>query len=395
MKKTFLFTSEAVTEGHPDRLCDTISDAVVDRYLQKDPYSRVVTECALSKNVLFLATRYASNATVDIPEVARTAITAVGYRQEDFDTANCAVVTSLITMPMDQRAQADEREMSDADLDHLTVRNQVTVFGYACRQTPELMPLPISLASRLARQLSAMRRAHKIASLSPDCTIQVGVEFDKGIPQRLHGITIIAGSEASKPADPVALRESLLGQVIAPVFVNEVIQPDESSEIFINPLGAFPKSGPASHSGMTGRKTAADTYGAYSRHSGSALSGKDPSRIDRVGAYMARYVAKNIVAAALAEECEVQLSYSIGYAAPISIQVQTFGTGTLADQAIRKRVEQAFDFRLGAIIRDFNLRHLPFLHKHGFYQKLPVQGHMGNTSMELPWETTDKAENLR
>jgi S-adenosylmethionine synthetase len=395
MKKNYLLTSEAVSEGHPDRLCDTISDAVVDRFLQKDPYSRIVAECALSKSVVFVAARFASNATVDIPEVARSVIKQVGYRLEDFDAANCTVVTSLITMPMEQRAQADEEDLSETELERFTVRNQATVFGFACTQTPELMPLPISLANQLARRLSAARHGGRVDRLSPDCTTQVGVEFEAGKPVRIHGITIIAGLEGGKPVDPVALREKLTSEVIVPVFEEQAIAPDESTEIFINPQGAFPRSGPSSHSGMTGRKTSSDTYGAYARHSGSALSGKDPSRIDRVGAYMARYVAKNIVAAGLAEQCEVQLSYSIGHAGPVSIQVETFGTGTISDEVISQRIQETFDFRLGAIIRDFNLRHLPALSRDGFYQKLPVAGHMGDSSLALPWEATDKASLLR
>lgn len=395
MNKNTLFTSEAVTDGHPDRLCDTISDAVVDRYLQKDPYSRIVAECALSKNVLFLAARFASNATIDIPEVARSVIGGIGYRPEDFDAASCTVVTSLIAMPLEKRAQADEKDLSEGELDQVTVHNQVTVFGFACAQTPELMPLPISLANRIARELCVVRRERKVRSLSPDCTIQIGVEYDKGVPLRIHGITVIAGSEAGKPSDPAELRESLITQVINPVFQGEPIQPDERSQVFINPQGAFPKSGPSSHSGMTGRKTAADTYGAYARHSASALSGKDPFRIDRVGAYMARYAAKNVVAAGLARECEVQLSYSIGLPGPVSVQVQTFGTGEVDDLALRERLLDVFDFRLGAIIRDFDLRHLPTRFKPGFYQKLPVQGHMGSTTLDLPWERTDQAEALR
>jgi S-adenosylmethionine synthetase len=395
MKKSFLFTSEAVTEGHPDRLCDTVADAVVDRFLQKDPYSRIVAECALSKSVIFVAARFASTATVDIPEEARSVIGQVGYRKEDFDASNCTVVTSLITMPVEQRAQADEEDLGETELDKLTVRNQATVFGFACTQTPEFMPLPISLANRLSRQLASARRTRRVERLSPDCTTQVGVEYENGKPSRIHGITIIAGHEGSKPIDQVELREILTREVIVPVFDGQAVAPDDSTEIFINPQGAFPRSGPSSHSGMTGRKTSSDTYGAYARHSGSALSGKDPSRIDRIGAYMARYVAKNIVAAELADECEVQLSYSIGHAGPVSIQVETFGTGTLADEIIVQRLQSVFDFRLGAIIRDFNLRHLPALAKDGFYQKLPVHGHMGDVMIDLPWEATDKASALR
>ena len=395
MKKNFLFTSEAVTDGHPDRLCDSISDAVVDRFLKKDPYSRIIAECALSKNVLFLAARFASDVNIDIPDIAREVMAGVGYRDEDFDAANCSVLTSLIPMPMAQRAQADEKDLSHGELDRLTVHSQVSVFGFACTQTPELMPLPISLANRLTRAMTAARSNRKLGLLSPDCTVQVGVEYVNGVPVRIPSITVIAGSVAHHKVGSVELRERLVNQVITPMFAEEPVQPDGDSEIFVNPQGAFPKSGPASHSGMTGRKTAADTYGAYARHSGSALSGKDPTRIDRVGAYMARYAAKNVVAADLADECEVQLSYAIGHAGPISIQVQTFGTGLLDDLEITKRVEEVFDFRLGAIIRDFNLRHLPSLHPTGFYQNLPVQGHIGSTTLKLPWESTDTAQSLR
>ncbi len=394
MKTDFLFTSESVTDGHPDRLCDSISDAVVDRFLQKDPYSRIVAECALSKNVLFLAARFSTNANVDIPEVARMVMSEAGYRPQDFDAANCSVLTSLITMDPDQRAQADEKDLSPAELDQLTVHSQVSVFGYACTQTPELMPLPICLANRLAAGLAKARKQRPLGFLSPDCTVQVGVGYQGGVPARIVGITIIAGSVAPKIVDAAELRVRLLTEVIEPLFVEDPIRPDDSTEIHINPHGVFPKSGPGSHSGMTGRKTAADTYGAYARHNGSALSGKDPSRIDRVGVYMARYAAKNVVAAGLADECEVQLSYAIGHAAPVSLQVQTFGTGGVADTVIAERLRQCFDFRLGAIIRDFNLRHLPSQHKPGFYQQLPIQGHLGSSSLKLPWEMTDRAGQL-
>ncbi|MBS1212700.1 MAG: S-adenosylmethionine synthetase [Proteobacteria bacterium] len=395
MKKNFLFTSESVAEGHPDRLSDMISDAVVDRFMQQDPYSRIVTECALSKGVVFMAARFASQANVDLPEVARSVIGTAGYRPDDFDAADCTVVTSLITMPMEQRFQADELEISDAEIDQLAVKNQATLFGYACNQTPELMPLPIMLANRLARELSAVRRQRSIPCLSPDCTVQVGVEYENSKPVRIHGVTLIAGCQGKQKVDPVQLREALIQHVVEPVFADEPLRPDDATEIFVNPRGAFPKSGPASHSGMTGRKSAADTYGGYARHSGSALSGKDPSRIDRTGVYAARYAAKNIVAAGLAEECEVQLSYSIGYAAPVSIQVQTFGTGRVSEAVLKKRLEEHFDFRLGALIRDFNLRHLATEYGDGFYGKLPNHGHFANDLMVLPWEVTDKTELLK
>jgi S-adenosylmethionine synthetase len=395
MTENFLFTSESVAEGHPDRLCDMISDAVVDRFLRQDPYARIVTECALSKGVVFMAARFASAASVDLPDVARSVISPVGYRPEDFNAADCTVVTSIITMPMEQRAKADEKDMTEAEIDHLPVSHQATIFGYACTQTPEFMPIPIVLANRVARGLTAARRHKTLAYLSPDCTVQVGVEYENTKPVRIQNVTVIAGLQHKHKVDPVALREDLLKHVITPVFADEPLDIDDSTEIFVNPQGAFPKSGPAFHSGMTGRKSAADTYGGYARHNGAALSGKDPSRIDRIGVYAARYAAKNIVAAGLAEECEVQLSYSIGHAAPVSIQVQTFGTGTIADKAIKQRLVEHFDFRVGAIIRDFNLRHLPEAHPDGFYGKLAAHGHFANALLDLPWERTDKTELLK
>ena len=394
MRKNFLFTSESVTDGHPDRLCDSIADAVVDRFLLKDPYARIITECALSKNVLFLAARFVSEINIDIPEVARGVLNRVGYHPDDFDAQNCSVLTSLIRMSSEHRAIADERELSDAEIDQVHAHSQATVFGYACNQTPELMPLPIVLSNRLAHRLSVARMGKVLSGISPDCTVQVGVCYDNGIPVHIPGITIIAGATSREPMESMALRELLISQVIQPMFENDTVRVDEETEIFVNPQGAYPKSGPAFHSGMTGRKTASDTYGAYARHSGSALSGKDPSRVDRIGAYMARYVAKNVVAAGLAEECEIQLSFTIGHSGPTSIQAYTFGTGKIDENVLMQRIESCFDFRIGAIIRDFNLRHLPAKHPDGFYQKLPVEGHFGNRTLPLPWEKTDRAESL-
>ena len=394
MKKNFLFTSESVTDGHPDRLCDCIADAVVDRFLQKDPYARIIAECALSKNVLFLAARFVSEINIDIPEVARSVLSQVGYHPDDFDAQNCSVLTSLIRMSPEHRAVADEKEMSDSEINQVTAHSQATVFGFACNQTAELMPLPIVLSNRLAHRLSVARLGKKIPGLSPDCTVQVGVRYENGVPTQIPGITIIAGTGNSIQLDSVQLEELLITQVIQPMFQQETINIDANTEIFINPQGAYPKSGPAFHSGMTGRKTASDTYGAYARHSGSALSGKDPSRIDRIGAYMARYVAKNVVASGLAEACEIQLSYSIGHPGPTSIQVHTFGTAAISEDELLQRITSTFDFRIGSIIRDFNLRHLPGKSTGGFYQKLPIEGHFGNTTMSLPWEKINRVAQL-
>ncbi|BCX80637.1 S-adenosylmethionine synthetase [Methylomarinovum caldicuralii] len=391
---TVLFTSEAVTAGHPDRLCDSISDAIVDRFLCQDPGSRVITECAISKGVVFIAARLASDVMIDLPETARSVIREIGYHPKDFDAEGCTVVTSIIQMPVEQRCQ-DESLLSDAEIDRIVAQNQTTVFGFACTHTPDLMPLPITLARHLANQLSAARTHEELACLSPDGTIQVGVELAGGIPRRLHTLALICGFQAGQIIKPDRLQETLKTQVIEPVLQSMQLSLDPETRILINPLGAHIRSGPATHSGMTGRKTANDTYGAYARHSGAALSGKDPLRIDRSGTYAARYAAKNVVSAGLAEACEVQLSYTIGQARPVSVEVDTFGTGTLKDEVIAKRLEEVFDFRVGAIIRDLQLRQLPSRYPEGFYRHLPVAGHFGASFTELPWERTDKAAELK
>jgi S-adenosylmethionine synthetase len=387
----FVFTSQSVTEGHPDRLCDTISDAIVDAFLRQDATSRITAECALSKSVLFLAARFASEAIVDIPEIARSVIKGVGYRSKDFNAAECTVVTSQI----EQSKTPREMSLSSADneeIDQITASHQATVFGYACRHTPDLMPLPITLANQLARQLSKVRRHKPIDYMSPDCTSQVGVEFADNIPSRIDSITLVIGCEDPDSLPVFAkIEEDLRHHVINPVFRNEPIKPDNLTRITINPNGPYTRSGPSAHSGMTGRKTDSDTYGSFARHCGSALSGKGPSRIDRSAAYAARYAAKNIVAAGLAEECEVQLSYSIGFPAPVSVYLTTKGTGVIEDYEIRKRLLRHFDFRLGAIIRDLELRELAQKNDGLFYQKLPVNGHFGVNGLPLPWEKTDKA----
>jgi len=390
----FVFTSQSVTEGHPDRLCDTVSDAIVDAFLRQDATSRITAECALSKSVLFLAARFASEAIVDIPEIARSVIKGVGYRPKDFNAAECTVVISQIEQSKTS-LHINFTRVEDDEIDRITVSHQTTVFGYACRHTPELMPLPITLANQLARQLSKTRRHGDIAYLSPDCTTQVGVEFVNDKPSRIDSITLIIGCD--NPDSPPAfaqMEEDLLHHVINPVFQRAPIKPDTMTRITINPDGPFMRSGPSAHSGMTGRKTDSDTYGSFARHCGSASSGKGPARIDRVGAYAARYAAKNIVAAGLAEQCEVQLSYSIGFPGPVSVYLTTKGTGIIDDHEIRKRLLKHFDFRLGAIIRDFQLQELTQKHGGCFYQKLPVNGHFGANGLPLPWEKTDQAERL-
>ncbi|MBD2301084.1 MULTISPECIES: methionine adenosyltransferase [Nostocales] len=390
MKKDFMFTSESVTEGHPDKLCDQISDAIVDRFLQQDPYARVITECAASTGILFIAARFEPNTNVDFTNIARQVIEQIGYEQKEFNSKTCSILTSLRELPASQTHLFDEHNLSDEEIEKITVTNQVTVFGFACNQTYTLMPLPIWLAHKLARQLSEVRHKNILPYLTPDGKTQVGVEYRDRRPYRIHSITVIASQNKAGKPDYQQLQDDIRETVINPVFENEEIRPDAKTRIFINPDGAFIKGGPAVHSGLTGRKNAIDTYGEYSKHSGSALSGKDPIRIDRIGAYIARYAAKNIVAAKLADECEVQLSYSIGLSRPVSIQVETFGTGKISDEEITNLLEKYFDFRLAGIIKQFNLRHLPTIHQDGFYRQLAVYGHVGRMDIDLPWEKTDK-----
>jgi S-adenosylmethionine synthetase len=395
MKKNFMFTSESVTPGHPDKLCDRISDAIVDRLLQQDPYARVITECAVSTGIVFLAARFEPNANVDFTNIARKVIAEVGYDRPDFNSKTCSILTSLEELPPDKIHNFDEKKLSDAEIEEIPVKNQVTVFGFACNQTPTLIPLPIWFAHKLARQLDIARRDKILPYLAPDGKTQVGVEYKNRQPTRIHSLTIIASQNSETKPNLQQLRHDIQEAVIQPALNDEAIHPDENSRIFVNPDGLVIGGGPSLHSGLTGRKNAIDTYGEYSKHSGAALSGKDPIRIDRIGAYAARYAAKNVVAANLADECEVQLSYTIGLSRPVSVEVETFGTGKVDEQEIIARLKDNFDFRLAGIIRHFNLRFLPSLTKGGFYQKLAAYGHVGRIDLELPWEKTDKAEVLK
>lgn len=395
MKKDFMFTSESVTEGHPDKLCDQISDAIVDSFLAVDPFSRVIAECAVSTGVLFLATRFASQAKLDIPEIARRIVHQAGYQQGSFTARDAAVMTSFQELPESMVARDDEEALDEAALNRLTAFNHATVFGYACNHTRSLMPMPIMLAHRLARRLTAVRLQRQLPYLAPDGQTQVGVEYRDRKPHRIHSVTLVASQwEADCPACD-NLRDDLYEQVIESVFRDAPVRPDRDTHVWINPYGPVIEGGPALHAGLTGRKNAVDTYGEFSRHSGSALSGKDPLRIDRVGAYAARHAAKNVIAAGLAEECEVALSYSIGQAGPVSLQVETFGTGRIDDDVIAERLRRQLDFRLGGIVRRFHLRHMPTRVKGGFYRKLAAYGHVGRQDLGLPWEQTDVAEALK
>lgn len=394
MKKDFMFTSESVTEGHPDKLCDQISDAIVDRFLQHDPCARIVAECAVANAIVFIAARFAADVTIDFPNIARQVIAMTGYDHRAFNSKTCSIVTSLTELAPSEAATFPDGELADEEIERIPVRNQVTVFGFACNQTSAFMPLPIWLAHRLARRLTSVRLQKVLPYLAPDGKTQVGIEYRDGIPSRIHSLTVIASQNPQGAPDFKKLQEDIREAVVVPAFADETIKPDSRTHIFINPEGPFIVGGPSVHSGLTGRKNAIDTYGEYARQSGAALSGKDPLRIDRVGAYAARYAAKNIVAAGLASECEIQLSYTIGRSRPVSVQAETFGTGTIPDEKIAALVERHFEFRLAGIVRQFNLRRLPMMVKGGFYRKLAAYGHVGRMDIGLPWEVTDKMDVL-
>lgn len=391
MKNNFMLTSESVTAGNPDKLCDIISDAIVDHFLQQDPKSRVIAECSVATSIVFIAARYASEAVCNLPEIARRVIRRVGYEGPDFNARTSSVLTSIKELPADPEDRFDEASLSSEEIERIPAGNQVTIFGFACNQNDAYMPLPIWLAHRLSRQITAVKNEGLLPYLCPEAKTDVGVEYRFRKPSRIHSITITASQKELRTPDLNRLRADLKEAVIDAVFRDEPVRPDDRTEIFINPEGIFHLGGPSVHSGLTGRKTAIDTYGEYSRHGGAALSGKDPLRIDRIGAYAARYAAKNVVAARLADECEVQLSYSIARSRPASIQVETFGTGRMPDDDLASLVAEQFEFRLAGIVRQFNLRRLPAERQGRFYQNLAVYGQVGRLDLDLPWEKTDKA----
>jgi len=393
MRNNFMFTSESVTAGHPDKLCDQISDAIVDHFLRQDPHARVRAECTVSRGIVFIAARFATSAKVDLPHEARKVIKRVGYDQQDFNSKTCSILTAPQGFPPQKKAQFDEHALTEKQIAKIPVDSQVTVFGFACDQTPTLMPLPIWLAHKMARRLAAVRKDGVLPYLMPDGKIQVGIEYQERKPLRVHSTTITASQRNARKPSLKILRSDIMETVFKPIFDDEAVEPDNNTRVFVNPTGVF-LGGPSHHSGLTGRKNAVDTYGEFSRQSGDALSGKDPMRIDRVGAYAARYAAKNVVAAGLATECEVALSYSIGMTLPVSLQVNTFGTSRKPQEEILDLVKKHFDFRLGAILRQFNVRHLPSLNPEGFYRRLAAYGHVGRDDVDLPWEKTDKAELL-
>lgn len=393
MTRNFLFTSESVTDGHPDKLCDQISDTIVDRYLQQDPLSSVIAETAVSKGIVFIAVHFGSDGSVDIPGLAREVIRDIGYDDESFNARSCSVMTSLNEIPSIDGLRVDERALDEEAVDRLTVTEHTTVFGFACNQTEQLMPLPIVMAHDLARKLAEARKVGALPYLNPDGKTQVGIEYRDNRPSRIHSITLVASQKKDAPGLD-ELRSDLMTRVIDPAFDDTNLRPDDETSISINPEGPVVLGGPRLHSGSTGRKTGVDTWGDYARSSGSALSGKDPTRIDRIGVYAARHAAKNVVAAGLADECEVQLSYSIGLPRPVTVRARTFGTGRIPNEEISRRIEESFDLRLGGIMRNFELRWLPSQRKQDFYRRLATYGQVGRPDLDLPWERTDAVARL-
>lgn len=393
MAGDFVFTSGSVTPGHPDKLCDQISDALVDSFLREEPGCRVTAESAITKGILFLAIRFSSAAGFDVATVARDVIARAGYTEGEFAAQSCSVMTSM--MPAQENGVGTlSAEADDGNLEAMVAEQNVTLFGYACRQSPGLLPLPIWLAHRLARSLAEARINGELGYLAPDGQTQVAVEYSDRRPRRIHSLTILSASLESADVSLDRLRDEVRASVVPAAFEGEALVPDANTRIYVNPRGLFPLGGPYTHAGLTGRKTAIDTYGEFARHSGAALSGKDPGRIDRVGAYAARHAAKNVVAAGLAEECEVQLSYAIGQAQPVSMNVESFGTGRVTDAEIAQRLLSSFDFCPAAILRAFNLRSLPRLANGPFFERLAVYGQVGRTDLVLPWESTDQAKVL-
>ncbi|WP_315789366.1 methionine adenosyltransferase [Fischerella sp. JS2] len=407
MSKRYLFTSESVTEGHPDKICDQISDAILDTLLTQDPTSRVAAEVVVNTGLVLITGEITSKASVNYVNIARKKIAEIGYTDavNGFCSNSCSVLVALDEQSPDiaqgVNTAHEARQDSEEQFDKVGAGDQGIMFGFACNETPELMPLPISLAHRIARRLAAVRKTGQLAYLRPDGKTQVTVAYEDGRPVGIDTILISTqhtptiGDITDEAEVQAKIKKDLWSAVVEPVFGDLEIKPDGNTRFLVNPTGKFVIGGPQGDSGLTGRKIIVDTYGGYSRHGGGAFSGKDPTKVDRSAAYACRYAAKNIVAAGLAEKCEVQLSYAIGVARPVSIMVDTFGTGKVDDQTLLQLITDHFELRPAGIIHSFNLRNLPSERGGRFYQDVAAYGHFGRTDLDLPWERTDKAELLK
>jgi len=409
LSRRYLFTSESVTEGHPDKICDQISDTILDTMLALDPDSRVAAEVVVNTGLVLVTGEISSKAKVNFVEVVRKKIAEIGYtnpKNNGFSADSCSVLIAIdeqsadIAQGVDQ-AQETREKTSDERWDEVGAGDQGLMFGFACNETPELMPLPISLAHRISLELARVRKSGRLDYLGPDGKTQVTVEYEDGKPVGID--TVLVSTQHTETIDGLSsneevqarIKKDLWQAVVLPAFAGLEIQPSDSTRFLVNPTGKFVIGGPQGDSGLTGRKIIVDTYGGYSRHGGGAFSGKDPTKVDRSAAYACRYVAKNIVAAGLADKCEVQLSYAIGVARPVSIFVETFGTGNIPDDKLLDLVTEHFELRPAGIIETFNLRGLPQERGGRFYQDVAAYGHFGREDLDLPWEKTDKADALK
>jgi S-adenosylmethionine synthetase len=389
---SLMFTSESVTEGHPDKICDQISDAVLDACLEQDPMSRVACETAVKTGFVALLGEITTNAYVNFDGLVRKVVNEIGYdsSEKGFDGNTCAVLSAVasqsadIALGVDHALEDKSGEMKDVGIEHVGAGDQGMMFGFACNETPTLMPMPIYMAHRLARRLSELRKDGTLPWLRPDGKSQVTVEYSQGKPKRID--TVLISTQHSPDISQSEIMELVSEHIIYPTLPEGLV--DKNLKVFINPTGRFVIGGPMGDAGVTGRKIIVDTYGGMGRHGGGAFSGKDPTKVDRSAAYAARYVAKNIVAAGLADRVEVQVAYAIGVAHPLSVNVETFGTAKIADEKIAALVSEYFDLRPGAIIRDLDLRR-------PIYRKTAAYGHFGRDDIEFPWEKTDKAEALK
>lgn len=409
MSSRYLFTSESVTEGHPDKVCDQISDAILDAILTQDSSARVACETAVSTGLVALLGEITTTAVVDYQEIARGVIESIGYVGEaggGFDAHSCSILSGLHSQSPDIAdgvfTSVGHKKDENDEKDKIGAGDQGMMFGFACNETAELMPLPVSCAHRIARRLTEVRKNGTLPYLRPDGKTQVTIEYgEDGKPVRVDSVLVstqhdpeIEGvSDNAKVQERIA--NDLKAYVIMPVFQELSIKPDDQTKFLINPSGRFVVGGPHGDAGLTGRKIIVDTYGGYSRHGGGAFSGKDPTKVDRSAAYASRWVAKNVVGAELADKCEVQIAYAIGVPQPVSIHVTTFGTGRISDEEITEIVKEQFDLRPGAIIQQFKLRELPKQNKGKFYQNVAAYGHFGRPDLELPWEAMDKVAELK